>query len=417
MRFQPIVVFAVLPLLALPGLAQTQVLTVDAIFGTGEFDSDLTAVTWSSEPEYFSTVEQNGNTTDLYRVYASTGERELLVSGADLLPPGQVEPISIESYQFSRDRSKVLIFTNSVRVWRQNTKGEFYVWDLDRDRLTPISREPGLQQFAKFSPDGRYVGFVRDNNIFVTDLRSQTERQLTFDGDDNIINGTSDWVYEEELGVRDAFRFSPNSRSIAFWRLDQSVIKTFYMVDNLSLYPQLLPVRYPKAGEENSSVMIGVVEISSGETTWMDLGTDRDIYVARMDFAHSSDEIWLTRLNRHQNRLDLMLGDVASGETRVVMTDTDEAWVDNGLPIWINRGRQFLFLSERDGYRQLFMFDRDGSLVRKVTESEWDVARVHGVDERADVVYFNGAGEGPLKSPLYRVGLDGRNLTRVSTAS
>jgi dipeptidyl-peptidase-4 len=339
------------------------------------------------------------------------------VRGSDLIPPAGGEAIQIESYQFSGDGSKLLIFTNSVRVWRQNTKGVFYVWDLNRRRLSPVSVNAGLQQFAKFSPDGRSVGFVRDHNIFVTDIRSGREIQLTFDGDDNVINGTTDWVYEEELGLRDAFRFSPDNRRIAFWRLDQTVIEPFYMIDNLELYPVLLPVRYPKAGAQNSDVRIGVVEVSSGETTWVDLGTEKDIYVAQMGFAGSSNEVWLTRLNRHQNRLDLMLADVRSGASRVIMTDSDAAWVDANAPIWIDDGRRFLFESERDGYNQLFLFNSDGSLQNKVTVGEWDVSSVYGVDEREDIVYFGGAGEGPLKNPLFRIGLDGDEFARISTAS
>ncbi|UCG85702.1 MAG: S9 family peptidase [Gemmatimonadota bacterium] len=417
MKYRLILLLGVLQLAALPAASQTTRLSVATIFGSGEFESDLTPITWSDDPAHFTTLRQDGNTTDLYRVNARSGVSDLLLRGSDLVPPGQTAPIQIESYEFSADRSKLLIFTNSVRVWRQNTKGEFYIWDFDRRRLTPVSSNPGLQQFAKFSPDGRRVGFVRDNNIFVSDTRSGREEQLTFDGDENIINGTTDWVYEEELGLRDAFRFSPDSKRIAFWRLDQTAIQPFYMIDNLSLYPELVPVRYPKAGAANSEVRIGVVEISSGRTTWIDLGVEPDIYVARMDFADSSDEIWLTRLNRHQNRLDLMLADVKNGESRVVMTDTDEAWVDNNEPYWIDGGRQFLFESERDGYNQVYLFNRDGTLAGKVTRGEWDVSRVHGVDEIRRILYFSGAGEGPLKNSLYQVGLDGEEVTRISSAS
>ncbi len=406
-----------LGLLAVPATAQVPRLTVETIFGSNEFASDLAPVRWSADPRYFTVLEQGQFGTDIHRIDARSSERSLLVRGSDLVPPGGTEPIQIESYQFSPDGSKLLIFTNSVRVWRQNTKGVFFVWDLSRRQLSPVSANPGLQQFAKFAPDNRSVGFVRDNNLFVTDIRSGRERQLTFDGDENIINGTTDWVYEEELGLRDAFRFSPDSRRIAFWRLNQTAIKPFYMIDNLELYPELLPVRYPKAGERNSEVDIGVVEISSGETTWIDLGPDSDIYVAEMDFAGSSNEVWFTRLNRHQNRLDIVLADVRSGISTVIMTDTDAAWVDANAPLWIDNGRRFLFRSERDGYSQLFLFDRDGSLENKVTTGEWDVSTVYGVDERRDVVYFGGAGEGPLKNPLYRVGLDGEDLARVSTAS
>ena len=417
MRYRLILLLAVLQLVAIPASPQTPRLTVAAIFGSDEFESDLTPVTWSADPAYYTVLEQDGNTTDLYRVDARSGVSNMLLRGSDLVPPGQTVPIRIESYQFSADRSKLLIFTNSVRVWRQNTKGEFYIWDFNRRRLTPVSSSPGLQQFAKFSPNGRWVGFVRDNNIFVTDTRSGREEQLTFDGGEDVINGTTDWVYEEELGLQDAFRFSPDSRRIAFWRLDQTAMRPFYLIDNLSVYPELRPVRYPKAGAANSEVRIGVVEVSSRRTTWIDLGSEPDIYVARMDFAGSSDEIWLTRLNRHQDRLDLMLASVRDGASRIVMTDTDEAWVDNNGPYWIDEGRQFVFESERDGYNQVYLFNRDGFLVAKVTPGEWDVSAVHGVDEIRRMLYFNGRGEGPLKDLLYRVGLDGGEVTRISPAS
>lgn len=417
MTMRRILLGIALPLLAVPAAAQVPRLTVEAIFGSNQFASNLVPVQWSRDSRYYTVLEENGVGADLYRVDARSGERELLVRGSELIPPGGLEPIQIESYQFAPDGSKVLIFTNSVRVWRQNTKGVFYVWDLSRRQLTPVSVNSGLQQFAKFSPDSRSVGFVRDHNLFVTDIRSGRERQLTFDGDENVINGTTDWVYEEELGLRDAFRFSPDSKRVAFWRLDQTAIKPFYLIDDLELYPELLPVRYPKAGEQNSDVRIGVVEISSGETTWIDLGSDGDIYIAQMNFAGSSDEIWLTRLNRHQDRFDVMLADVRNGLSRVVVTDTDAAWVDATEPRWIEGGRRFLLESERDGYNQLFLFNRDGSVENKVTTGEWDVSSVYGIDERHDVVYFSGAGEGPLKNPVFRVRLDGGELTRISTSS
>jgi dipeptidyl-peptidase-4 len=401
-----------------PLTAQVARLSVESIFGTDYFAGELVPVQWSREPRYFTATERSADgIVDLYRVDARSGDRELVLRGGDLVPPVQQRPIEIESYEFSPDGSKLLIFTNSVQVWRQNTKGEFYVWDFGRRRLTPVSTQPGLQQFAKFSPNGRLVGFVRDNNLFVTDIRSGRETQLTVDGDDNIINGATDWVYEEELGLRDAFRFSPDGSRIVFWRFDQTAIKTFYMIDALSLYPELLSVRYPKAGERNSEVRIGVVEISSGNTTWIDLGEESDIYVAQMDFAHSSDEIWLTRLNRHQNQLDLLLADVRTGASRVIFSDSDNAWVANTAPIWIKGGRQFLFESERSGYNQVYLYDRDGSLVNQVTPGEWDVLGVYGVDEEHEILYFAGAGDGPTKRPLYRVELNGQNFARLSSGN
>jgi dipeptidyl-peptidase-4 len=401
-------------LLAAPALAQAPALTVQNIWG-GSFSSDLVTVSWMADGEHFTRIERGDDgVTDLVRVEARSGIEQVLVSGAGLVPPGAEESIRIERYAFSADGWKLLIFTNSQRVWRRRTKGEYYVLDLQDGTLVSVSDEPGFQMFAKFSPDGRHVGFVREHNLFVADLETLEERQITFDGDENVINGTSDWVYEEELGLRDAFRWSPDGKRIAFWRLDQTVIKPFYMIDETQLYPELLPVRYPKAGEQNSEVRIGVVDLESGETTWVDLGAEKDIYIADMDFAESSDEIWLTRLNRHQNRLDLMLASVETGSSTVIMTDEDEAWVDAGEPMWLDDGRRFLYLSELDGYRHLYLFDRDGSLVRRVTNGEWDVLSVRGVDEERGVVYFSASIDGPLVRPLYRIGLDGRGLQRIT---
>ncbi|HEX4601350.1 MAG TPA: S9 family peptidase [Gemmatimonadales bacterium] len=391
--------------------------TVHAIWGTRAFAGDLVSAEWMKDGRAYTVLEDTAGGTDLYRVDALTGKRDVLVRGADLVPSGSREPIKIEEYRFSTDGSKLLIFANSSRVWRQNTKGTFYVWDLAAKRLLPVSAKPGYQMFAKLSPDGRLVAFVRDNNIYVTDLASGAERALTSDGGDNVINGTSDWVYEEELDLRDAFRWSPDGSRLAFWRLDQTAIRPFYLENQDSLYPQLIPVHYPKAGTPNSTVKIGVVELASGRTTWVDLGAEPDIYVAALDFAGSPDELWLTRLNRHQSRLDLLLADARTGASRVIMTDSDSAWVDAHQPRWINGGRQFLFESERDGYAQLYLFNRDGSLVRRVTPGGWDVLGLYGVDERAQVLYCTGAIDGPLGRPLVRLGLDGRGLTRISTGA
>jgi dipeptidyl-peptidase-4 len=395
------------------GFAQRDTLTVERVWGGDEFTGDLSSIEWMADGTSYTYVAGE-DTTDLYRVDARSGAERLLVAGAALVPPGGTEPIVIEDYEFSPDLTRLLIFANSVRVWRRNTKGEYYLWDFQTRQLTPLSTAPGYQQFAKFSPDGRYVGWVREHDLFVRDLATGEEIRLTHDGNHNIINGTADWVYEEELSLRDAFRFSPDGERIAFWRFDQTVIDPFYMIDETTLYPTLMPVRYPKAGTQNSEVRIGVVEIGGGEIRWIDLGPDADIYIADMDFAGTSTEIWLTRLNRHQNRLDLMLADVRTGASRVIMTDEDDAWVEQQEPRWIDDGQQFLFLSERDGYSQLYLFRRDGSLVRKVTTGEWDVAAVRGVDERNDIVYFTGSMESPLTRPLYRIGLNGRGLRRVS---
>jgi len=409
------VCLAVLTLLTRPLAGQTPALSVHAIFGSREFANDLVETQWMREGSAYTYLGRDStDETNLYRVDAATGASTILVHGADLVPAGSLEPLDVDGYQFSRDGTKLLLYANSVRVWRQNTKGTYYVWDFGTKRLLPVSTKPGYQMFAKFSPDARQVAFVRDNNLFVTDLASGAETALTTDGGANIINGTSDWVYEEELDLRDAFRWSPDGQRIAFWRLDQTAERPYYLLNPDSLYPTVSLVRYPKAGTPNADVRIGVIELSSGRTTWIDLGADRAIYVAAMDFADSPTELWLTRLNRLQNRLDLVLADARSGAARVIMTDTDSAWVDAHQPLWYDGGKEFLFESARDGYTHLYLYTRAGTLVRRVTSGDWDVLEVQGVDEKAGVVYFTAAIDGPLTRPLLRIGLDGKNLQRIT---
>ncbi|HXQ30284.1 MAG TPA: DPP IV N-terminal domain-containing protein [Gemmatimonadales bacterium] len=407
--------FAGVGVAAAPLAAQVPELSVHNIFGTREFANDLLDAQWRRDGSTYTLLDtDSSDQTNLYQVDAATGARTLLVRGADLVAPDGRDPIDVQGYQFSADGTKLLIYTNSARVWRLNTKGTYYVWDLTRRRLTPMSRNPGYQMFAKLSPDGRRVAFVRDHNIFVADLESGTETAVTTDGSDDVINGTSDWVYEEELDLRDAFRWSPDGLRIAFWRFDQSAIQPFFLLNADPLYASLFPVRYPKAGTPNAQVRIGVAELASGRVTWIDLGPDRDIYVAAMDFADSPTELWLTRLNRRQNELDLLMADARTGASHVIVSDTDSAWVDAHEPVWMDGGRRFLLESERDGYAHLYLYARDGTLIRRVTTGNWDVEAVAAVDDAAHVVYLTGSSDGPLTRPLLRVPLDGTAATPVS---
>ncbi len=411
-----------LTLAAAPAPAQqpsARGITVERIFNSADFRlQGLAPRKWLQDGERYAMVERNARTgiTDLWIEDASTGERTRLIDGSKLVPPGAQAPIAIEDFHFSADESKVLIYTNSQQVWRQNTKGTYYVYDLETRRLTPASKRPGWQMFAKLSPDGSRVGFVRENDLFVTDLRTGEEVRLTTDGTVDIINGTFDWVYEEELGLRDGWRWSPDGERIAFWRIDQSAVRTFHMIDELGQYSEPIPLRYPKAGEANSLARIGVVELATGDVVWMDTGNDESAYLARMDWAASPDEIVIQRLNRHQNRLDIILADARTGKSRVIVTDTDERWldVDDDLT-WVDGGKRFIWSSERDGYNHLYLYDRAGRIVRQLTRGEWDVLAFHGVDEADGWVYFTASEKSPLERHLYRVGLDGEGFSRITS--
>lgn len=403
--------------IVVPGHAGAQQdLTVEQIFGSGDFSSRSVSVRWMPDGRHWSTVDRDSlDREELWRVEAETGTREKLISAAELIPAGYSEPLKIEGHTFSVEGRRLLIFTESQQVWRARTQGRYYVFDFPTRRLIPVSDEEGWQMFAKLSPDARQVAFVRDHDLYVTDLASGEERRLTFDGSDTIINGTTDWVYEEELNLRDAFRWSPDGSRIAYWQLDQSPVRLYFLVDALPLYPELHGIRYPKAGEANSRVRVGSIELSSGETTWLDIGAEEDIYIPRMEWAASSDEVVIHRLNRHQSQIDLLLGDARTGRTTLLFSEQDEAWVDSGNDLhWIDGGQRFTWTSDRDGFSHVYLYDRSGRMLRQLTRGNWDVTAFHGLNEVTGRFYFTAAPESPLTRSVYSAPLEGGDMIRIA---
>ena len=458
------------PAAAVAQSAPAQPITVERIFKQGEFASaPLPAVTWLKDGRSYVDLRPDaGGGSSIVRVDLGTGAATTLAAAADLVG-GDGKRIEVEEIQLSADESKALLFHSSVRVWRTNTRGVFHVVDFRTKKVTPIATvttpgtgastttdsaaapflgqnasaagvpgfigrglasgaaDPALQQFAKFSPDGRQVAFVRGNNLWVTDLATGRARQLTTDGSDDVINGTTDWVYEEELGLRDAFRWSPDGRRIAYWRFDQTAVPAFPMVNETTgQYPVVSVLRYPKAGAANSKVQVGVVDVAGApagagaapRTRWLEMGADTGIYVARMEWV-GRDSLVVQRMPRRQNQVDVLMASAATGKTRLVLTDRDSAYVDveaEGLR-WINGDRQFLWRSDRSGWRQIYLYDRSGRLVRQVTRDGVDVLGVEAVDERRGEVYVTAAAPTPtqrnvFRFPLRRAGA-GERVTRA----
>lgn len=394
-------------------------LSLERIFASSDFRlQGLPALQWMADGARYTFVRAGeGGGTDLWVEDAASGRRTRLVDGRQLVPAGASAPIEIEDYAWSADERKLLIYTNSQPVWRQNTKGQYYVWDLGTERLTPVSTRPGWQQFAKLSPDGTRVGFVRDNDLHVTDLATGRETRLTEDGSEEIINGTFDWVYEEELGLQDGWRWSPDGARIAFWQIDQSRVRTFYLIrETDSAYAEPVALRYPKAGTENPTARIGVIDLATGQRRWIDTGADREVYLARMEWAASPTELVIQRMNRHQNRVDVLLADASGGPVRTLFTETDSAWVDIDDDLtFVRGGRQLLWSSERDGWNHLYLMDREGRVVRQLTRGAWEVTGIEAVDERGGWVYFSATEEGPAQRHLYRVRLDGGAVQQLTT--
>lgn len=389
---------------------------LEAIFGSREFETrSFGPARWLGRDGAYTTLEPSSSTDgarDIVRYAAASGRREVLVDADRLVPDGQTAALTIADYAWSDDRSRLLIFTNTRRVWRRNTRGDYWVLDLDGgDGLRKIGNDAAAStlMFAKFSPDATRVAYVRAHDLYVEDLETGSTTRLTDTGSATIINGTSDWVYEEEFGVRDGFRWSPDGRRIAFWNFDASGIETFSLINNTdTLYPETTEIPYPKVGTTNSAVRIGVVTAGGGEPTWMRVpGDSRDQYIARMEWAADSDTLVLQHLNRLQNRNDVLLADVATGDVRRVHRDQSDTWVDVVDDLtWLDAGREFLWPSEKSGWRHVYRVTRDGGGERRITNIDADVTQVVGTGD-GEWLYFMASPENATQRYLYRTALDG----------
>ena len=409
--------FAVLAAAAAQDKSADPVLTLERIFTDREFAAErFGPARWMRDGETYTTLEPGveakaGRDLVLYR--AESGKREVLVFAAKLIPPGASEPLAIEDYAWSPDGKALIVFTNSKRVWRQNTRGDFWTYDLASGRLRRLGEQfaPSTLMFAKLSPDGRKAAYVVKNNIYAEDLASRKITQLTYDGDDNIINGTSDWVNEEEFGIRDGFRWSPDSAFIAYWQFDTSRVPVFSMINNTdSLYPKVTSFKHPKPGQTNSAVKVGVVPVAGGYPVWIRTpGDPSDTYIPRLEWAGNSREVILQHLNRLQNTLNVLIGDAVTGEVRTVFTDTDETWVEVMDDfVWLAGGKGLFWLSERDGWSHAYYVSRDGKEVRLLTPGDYDILSVNAIDERNGLLYVTASPEDATKRFVYRVRLDGK---------
>ncbi|HEY9283305.1 MAG TPA: S9 family peptidase [Pyrinomonadaceae bacterium] len=391
-------------------------LTLDRIFSR-EFDLErLGGFRWLKTGDSFAKLEPSATVAgamDLVSYHIETNRRAVLIPAEKLIPKGEKVPLSIQDYAWTEDGRRVLIYTNSRRVWRLNTRGDYWVLDAASGGLTKLGGEakPSTLMFAKFSPDGKRVGYVRGNDLYVEDLAEGKITRLTSDGSHTLINGTSDWVNEEEFELRDCWRWSPDGRSVAFWQFNAEGIEDFILVNNTNgLYPTLTRIPYPKAGTQNSAVRVGVISADGGQTRWMQTpGDPRNNYIVSLDWTNDSNAIVLQHLNRLQNTLQVLAADPKTGATRTILTEKDEAWVDVTMPEmrWLDSGRSFLWVSERDGWRHAYTVSLDGANVKPLTPGAFDVINIQAVDEPAGWLYYIASPGDATQRYLFRARLDG----------
>lgn len=388
---------------------------------------------WLEEGRAYTTVEHPSGgreARDIVRYETATGKHDVLISASDLVPPGAKQPLEIQDYDWSPDMNRVLIYTNSQRVWRQNTRGDYWLFDRQAKTLRKLGgdAEASTLMFATFSPDGSKVAYVHKNNIYVDAVASGAITQLTHDGSDTIINGTSDWVYEEELDIRNAYRWSPDSKHIAYWQFNTSTVKSFALIYNVGapyevvthipypqygVYPYVKEIPYPEPGTPNSSVRVGVVAANGGETKWMDVtGDPEKSYIARMEWAGDSSSLEIQHLNRRQDDDEMMLADATSGTTTVVHTEHDPAWVEVVNDVeWLHGGKDFLWVSEKDGWRHVYTISRDGKQEHLATPGAFDVVQVLRVDPQEQWIYYIASPDNATERFLYRSKLDGSSAS------
>lgn len=399
--------------------AMGSLLTVERIFGREEFKTaDWGPAAWLKDGSGYTTLEKSASLKDgkdVVRYDPESGKREVLVDASKLVPQGATQPLRIDDYQWSYDTTKLLLFTNSKRVWRKATRGDYWVYDLKTKKLTKLGgkADPASLMFATFSPDGRRVAYVCGNNLFVQSIDNLRITQLTRDGSDTIVNGTSDWVYEEEFGLRNGYRWSPDGKYIAYWQFDTSRVPRFVLINYTeSLYPRITSYAYPKAGETNSACRVGVVPTTGGRTQWFRPNADpRNHYIPRMEWSKDGRHVVFQQLNRLQNTNTVLQGDIATGRVKRLLVETDDAWVDAVEDwIWVDSGRRFLWLSERNGWRQIYAISPNTGQTTLLTPGRYDVIQIVGVDEKHRRVYFIASPENPTQRYLYSAPLDGSGL-------
>ncbi len=398
-------------------------LSVERIFAKNEFSEEkISDIRWSKiAPVYFTLATSHDKQPgrDLIKVELTTGNRTTIVAASAFTPTGMSEPLNVEAFELSPDESKVLIYTNSKRVWRKNTRGDYWLMDLNNQKLVKLGGEvkPSTLMFCKFSPHGLSVAYVYQNNLYVQELSSLSITALTKDGSATLINGTSDWVNEEELGIRDGFRWSPDSNSIVFWQFDTSDVPQFHLLNNTDgSYPKIISFPYPKVGERNSATRLGVAKISGEPIRWLEIpGDPREHYLPHAEWTPQGSQLLIQQFNRLQNENRVMLADPISGKTRSVFTESDEAWIENDNPVrWLNNGKDLLWISERDGWRHAYMAGLDGRRFDHITKGAFDLMDIEAIDETGGWLYYSASPDNATQRYLYRTRLDGGSAERLS---
>ncbi len=378
-------------------------LTLETIFHSDTFQLNyIRSIQWLPDGSGLTYIKGGKQhiSADIYLFHIKQRREKLLLNGDDLKLANDSEPLRFSAYQWVENGAKILFKANERHIWRHSTQAQYFIYDMKSgDFHSLIDGDPYVSN-AKISPDKKYVGYVKENNLYVFNTADGTIRQLTRDGNKDVINGQFDWVYEEEFAISDGWRWSPDGKHIAFWRIDATPEPTFSWVDFSPLNGRVETIRYPKAGQSNAWVQIGVIDVEKGGVQWMDIGKNKDIYIPRIAWMNDSI-LLIQRLNRRQNHLELLRGDIHSGGTSVLIEEKDPAWVDIHDNFFFTDADHFIWSSERSGYNHIYIVDARNGKIRPITHGAWEVDKVYGFDKQ--YIYFRANKEKNIAWNIYRV--------------
>lgn len=387
--------------------AQDNVITLEKIWKEGAFTAKgVHGITSMNDGiHYTRNVFANQNQYIIKYAYQTGNPVDTILNTATL---ATAKKLRFSSYSFSPDESKILIATDEEGIYRRSSKANFYAIDLKTNAVVPITDfEKGKQQLAAFSPTENKVAFVRNNNIFLTDLNTNTETQITTDGKwGEIINGAVDWVYEEEFGFARGFYWSPKGSKIAYYRFDESQVKNFEMMYYGDLYPTRYDFKYPKAGEENSKVDVVVYDLKTHKKSTIDVQSSNDQYIPRIKWTTHDDKLAIMRFNRHQNDLEFLLANVGTPKETIVpkqfYREQAKTYIEiNDNLLFLDDGKHFVWNSQKDGWNHIYLHDLNGNEVAQLTQGNWEVVEFYGIDQKSKTIFFSAAIESPLEREIY----------------
>ncbi|MEN0006432.1 MAG: S9 family peptidase, partial [Bacteroidota bacterium] len=407
-------VLPVVLLIATLGHTQTaQKITLENIWSQGTFRMQyVPGFTFQNDGKHYTRLQRN----KIMQYDITTGE-----STATIFDPSGVKNKGsfngqIGSYSFSADESKILIKTESERIYRYSSRANYFVYDRDTETLTAVYEE-AKQRDVAFSPQADKVAFVVANNMYYKDLETGKIAQITTDGKENeVINGATDWVYEEEFGFYRGFEWSPDGKKVGFYRFDESAVKQFTMTNYYdNLYPEYVTFKYPKVGEKNADVTIHIYDVKSGKTIDAAITKNTDYYIPRIKWLPETDDLCVFRMNRHQNELELIKVNARSGKSNLLFKETNKYYIDiHDNLTFLADGKGFIWTSEQDGWNHIYHYDMNGQMVKQLTKGNWEVTDFYGVDEKNEKIYFQAAANSPLDREIYEVGINGKGRKAIA---